>query len=358
MTAVPPLSVVMPVHNALPYLDEAVLSLVGQSFGDFELLILDDGSTDGSSERLRDWAARDRRIRLIVGERRLGPAGSSIRIVAEAAAPIVARMDADDRSCPDRLQRQMQVLAANPSAGLVGTLCEIVDAAGQPVHPADPWRLFNPSPLAPFTHGSIMFRRALFERIGGYDQTRNFWEDIDLCLRMARSAPALVIPEALYVHRLSATSTRLTTPREEVEAAYDHMFRYLAEYRRDRGVDPRTQDSARDAEDRIAPQAMILMASPTLWAGGRPRIFRRLLSRGDLKWNRASAAALGWALWASLSPASLRACLRLLNNGRNVAARRRLAGMEYVEWQTGPHPTETIETIKTGGRHRPATHRL
>ena len=340
MATVPPLSVVMPVHNALPHLDEAVLSILGQSFGNFEFLILDDGSTDGSTESLREWARRDRRIRLLEGKRRLGPAGSSARIVSQASAPIVVRMDADDLSRPDRLQRQMQVLAENPSAGLVGCLCEIIDADGRPVRPADPWRLIRPSPLAPFTHGTIMFRRDLFERLGGYDETRNFWEDIDLCLRLARSAPALVIPEALYVVRLSATSTRLTTPRQEVEAAYDQMFRFLAEYRRGRAFDPRTQGGANGADDRIAPQAMILMASPTLWAGRAPRIFRRLLSRGALKWDCASAAALGWSLWAAISPASLRISLRLLNNFRNARARRRLAGAAYVEWRTGPHPAQ------------------
>jgi len=246
-------------------------------------------------------------------------------------------MDADDLSRPDRLQRLMQVLAANQDAGMVGSLCEIIDADGRPVRPADPWRLMNASPMAPFTHGTIMFRRELFERLGGYDESRNFWEDIDLCLRMARAAPVLVIPEALYVVRLSATSIRLTTPRQEVEAAYDQMFRFLAEYRRGRAFDPRTRGGA---GDRIAPQAMILMASPNLWAGRAPRIFRRLISRGALKWDRASAAALGWGLWAAISPASLRTSLRLLNNARNASARRRLAGADYVEWRTGPHPQQ------------------
>jgi len=340
MAKVSPLSVVMPVHNALPYLDEAVRSILDQSFGDFEYVILDDGSTDGSTERLREWAGRDSRIRLLEGAKRLGPAGSSARVVAQASAPIVVRMDADDLSRPDRLQRLMEVLAANPDAGMVGSLCEIIDADGRPVRPADPWRLINPSPLAPFTHGTIMFRRDLFERLGGYDESLNFWEDIDLCLRMARAAPVLVIPEALYVVRLSATSTRLTTPRSEVEAAYDQMFRYLAAYRRGRVLEPGARDGAQVAGDRIAPQAMILMASPCLWAGRSPRIFRRLLSRGALKWDRASAAALGWGLWAAISPASLRTSLRLLNNARNATARRRLAGAAFVEWQTGPHPEQ------------------
>jgi glycosyltransferase involved in cell wall biosynthesis len=78
-------SVVMPVHNALPYLDAAVESILGQSFGDFEFIILDDASTDGSTQRLRQWASRDARIRLLEEKRNLGPARSSDRVARAAS---------------------------------------------------------------------------------------------------------------------------------------------------------------------------------------------------------------------------------------------------------------------------------
>src|SRR6476646_984761 len=92
----PKVSVLMPVHNALPHLDAAVESILGQTFGDFTFIILDDASTDGSTERLREWAERDSRIRLIKEPLNLGPALSSERIAREATTPIVARSDADD----------------------------------------------------------------------------------------------------------------------------------------------------------------------------------------------------------------------------------------------------------------------
>src|SRR4051794_20662021 len=98
----PKVSVVMPVHNAMPFLDIAVASILGQSFEDFEFVILDDASTDGSTERLREWAARDPRIRLIEEKRNLGPALSSERVAVAARAALVARMDADDISHRDR----------------------------------------------------------------------------------------------------------------------------------------------------------------------------------------------------------------------------------------------------------------
>src|SRR5438270_6765111 len=132
MTAGQPLlSVVMPVHNALPHLDAAVRSILGQSCGDFEFVILDDASTDGSAERLRDWARQDRRIRLIESERNLGPVGSSGLVVEQARSPIIARMDADDTCAPDRLQRELDVFQQHPEAGLVGTLYEVIDERGR-----------------------------------------------------------------------------------------------------------------------------------------------------------------------------------------------------------------------------------
>src|SRR5438445_13136781 len=90
------ISVVMPVYNALPHLDAAVRSILDQDFSDFEFVILDDASTDGSTERLGEWAAADGRIRLLESERNLGPVGSSNLIVEQARAPLIARMDADD----------------------------------------------------------------------------------------------------------------------------------------------------------------------------------------------------------------------------------------------------------------------
>src|SRR3982751_1358820 len=155
----PRVSVVMPVHNALPYLDAAVESILGQALGDFEFVILDDASTDGSTERLRDWAMADARIRLIEEKRQLGPALSSDRVARAALAPIVARMDADDLSHPDRLQDSLAVLADHPDAGVVACLCEFIDVKGRKLRGSERWRLARKSPMVPFAHGTIMYRR-------------------------------------------------------------------------------------------------------------------------------------------------------------------------------------------------------
>ena len=201
------LSVVMPVHNALPHLDAAVRSILEQTHRDFEFVILDDASTDGSTERLKEWAAKDERIRLHLGKKNMGPAASSNFVVREANGRLIARMDADDISHPDRLRRQLEILRAHPEAGLVGSLCDVIDEQGRKVRGPDPWRLRHSGWFAPFPHGSIMYRRELFDRAGGYREQCVYWEDLDLFLRIASFAKVLTIPEPLYQHRHSHSST-------------------------------------------------------------------------------------------------------------------------------------------------------
>lgn len=142
-------SVVMPVHNALPFLDDAVRSILDQTHRNFEFVIYDDASTDGSTERLREWAAQDERVRLIEGEKNLGPVGSSMMAVDKSTGAFVARMDADDLSHPQRLELELRVLEANPAAGLVGTMFDIIDDDGRQIRTEDHWRLERKSAFLP-----------------------------------------------------------------------------------------------------------------------------------------------------------------------------------------------------------------
>jgi glycosyltransferase involved in cell wall biosynthesis len=140
----------MPVRDAGPYLEDCLRSILEQTWQDFDFVIRDDGSVDGSTEILRHWAARDPRIRLFVGEESLGPAESANWVMRRTEATYVARMDADDIAHPDRLRRQLAVFDSCPDACLVGTLCEGIDANGHRVRPRDRWRLTRPGPFAPF----------------------------------------------------------------------------------------------------------------------------------------------------------------------------------------------------------------
>src|SRR4051794_7125581 len=270
----PLLSVVMPVHNGLPYLDASIASILGQTHDDFEFVIGDDGSTDGSREALRAWKEKDPRIRLFEGEARLGPSASSNWVVEQSRGRFVARMDADDVSHRDRLRRQLDVLLGHPAVDLVGTLWETIDEDGRCVRRPDRWRLVGRSAFAPFPHPSVMFRREAFDRVGGYREPCAFWEDVDLYLRMSRCGRIAVLADVLLRIRHARTSTRLVQ-QARVEEAYDRMFRCVAEWGRGNGYDELLAGRSR----KLSPQAFIAVASVELWAGGRPSVLPRLLRR-------------------------------------------------------------------------------
>ena len=305
----------MPVHNALPHLDDAIESILGQSFGDFELVILDDASTDGSSERLRYWAERDPRIRLLRADKNLGPVQSSNLVARAARAPLVARMDADDLSCPERLAEQVQLLMEYPDVGVVGCLSDMIDVSGRKLRGTDKWRLVRRSAFLPFAHGAIMYRREVFEKLTGYRDECQYWEDQDLIWRAAELTKIAVIPRTLFRHR-QWTSTRFVCDPGHLEQAIDTV--YQAADRLEDGKDW-TELPARKS-GRIDPRAFVSVGSVQLWAGARPRLFRRFLRQGELSWDMRTLTALVWTAWASANPMSLRGFLRLLLKVRNLAA--------------------------------------
>ena len=313
------LSVVMPVRDVAPYLDRAVKSILDQSFADFEFVIRDDGSVDGSREILRRWREADPRIRLFEGEASLGPSASSNWVVAQSRGSIVARMDGDDIAHPDRLKLQMACLAAHRDACLVGSLWEGIDDRDRPVRPRDRWPLVRPGSFPPFPHGSIMFRRESFDRAGGYRLEAEFWEDLDLYRRLAAHGSLLVLPAPLYRHRASVLSTRLTSDRDRVEAAVDRMYRTVT-------------GAAPAPGGKLLPRVFVSLGSTRLWAGKRTRALRRLLSRGALRWSRESASILAWALWGAISPRSLRFVLAALIRLRDRRAARLIREDGVYRW--------------------------
>lgn len=327
----PPLSVVMPVHNALPHVDAAVQSILDQTYTDFELVIYDDASTDGSAKRLRDWARKDSRIRLFEGERNLGPVGSSAFVVEHSSAPLVARMDADDLSAPDRLERQVELLRENPRAALVGTLFDVIDGRGQQIRGPDYWRLTRRSPLVPFAaHGSIVFRRSVFDRVGGYRSQCEYWEDHDLVVRMAQIAEILIIPAPLYRVRMWTRNTRASSDPDQIENAVDLMYHSVDRLQQSRGYEDLLRE--RPQPRRVDPRVFMAATSLRLWAGTRPKLFRRLLMRGRLGLNVRSLSALVLTAWAGMSPSTLRAFLRLFLMTKNAFAGAAAKSGEPLKW--------------------------
>lgn len=319
----------MPVHNAGPFLDEAIESILEQSFTDFEFVILDDASTDGSSGRLSEWARRDSRIRLLRSQRNLGPVESSNKVARAARAPIVARMDADDTSHPERLAEQLAYLEAHRDVGLVASLCDVIDASDRMLRKAEIWRLARPSVFVPFAHGSMMLRRELFDLVGGYRKGCEYWEDQDLVTRMARVAPIAVLPKSLYSFRQSFVGTRFSSDHRRLENAIDLMYRSTGRVANGLPYDDLLSEPP---NPKVDPRVFISLGSIILWAGKRPRLFRRLLQRGRLSFDFSAFAAATWTVWASLSPSTLRGMLLFLLAFRNSLAKGKLGPDEPVLW--------------------------
>jgi glycosyltransferase involved in cell wall biosynthesis len=331
----PALSVILPVHNGMPYIEESARSILAQTFGDFELVIGDDGSNDGTSDVVRRLAAVDERVRVIRRERPSGLAASANWVISEARAPLIAIAHADDRAYPDRLARQVAILAAEPEIDLVGTLWDGMDEEGRQVRPGDFWRLLRRSPFAPFSHSSIMFRRSAFEQAGRYRPQAEYWEDLDLYYRIAERGRIAVIPEVLSTVRHARISTRLRHNQIRVENAVDLMFRSTVVHAAGGDHTPLLYAHAPMAEHRLHPMTFVSCGSTRLWSGRSPRIWPRMRERALLKPDIATLHALIWVAWGTISPKTLRLLLRALLAVRNWLARPLLKGVPFVEWK--PH---------------------
>jgi glycosyltransferase involved in cell wall biosynthesis len=314
----------MPVRNALPFLDAAISSILDQSFGEFELVIGDDGSTDGSTDRLRAWAARDCRIRLLHRSQSGGPVGSSNWVADAARAPIVARMDADDIAHRDRLRRQIDLFDRQADVVLVGTLFEAIDAKGRLTRRSGA-RAIDPDGAPPIAHGSIMYRKAAFDQSGGYAAGTDYFEDVDLYYRIAATGKLIVLIEPLYRYRFSETSARLNIPIARLQHAFDVK---RAKQRADRRLPP-TPPAVID----LRPETLRVVGSLRLWSGRRPGVLLQLLRSRTLGWNLAAIKVVAWAAWGAISPGTLRASMRLAGVLRARGTRRQIGSATMVEWQ-------------------------
>ncbi len=213
MLPTPMVTVLMPVYNAGRYLGPAIESILQQTFRDFELLIVNDASTDGCEEILRSFS--DNRIRVLENKNNLGLANSLNRGLQVAAGEFIARQDADDLSHPKRLESQVQFLRAHPDIALVGTQAIIIDESGRykrvlldrpHEHIAIKWDLlFDNS----FVHTSVMFRKTIVrDNLGGYDPSYAACEDYELWSRVAEVCHVANLSHHLVSHRMHSSSKR------------------------------------------------------------------------------------------------------------------------------------------------------
>jgi glycosyltransferase involved in cell wall biosynthesis len=197
-------SVVLPVRNGERFLAEAIESVLGQTD---ELIVVDDGSTDGSA----DIAGRYPRA-TVLRQEPLGLVAALNHGIERSVAPYIARMDADDLSLPERLERQVAFLDANPHVGLVACGVEVIDAETILLPPDDASLRRRLLLRNPFTHGSVVIRRRALDAAGGYRSDYGANEDYDLWRRLARDWELAALPEILYRYRRHGAATTATDP--------------------------------------------------------------------------------------------------------------------------------------------------
>ena len=207
LTKTPAISVVMSVYNNARYLRQAMDSIVTQTFGDFEFIIVDDGSTDDSLNILKQYAARDPRIQIIARGNK-GLTVSLNEALRKARAPIIARMDGDDASLSYRFERQIKFLNEHPEVVLLGASVELVDpytiTIGNVEYPTDhdaiDARLLKGEGGC-IPHPVCMYRKEGAEKIGYYKEHYNNSEDLDFFLRMAEVGKVANLPDILLKYR-------------------------------------------------------------------------------------------------------------------------------------------------------------
>lgn len=223
--AVPRLSVLMPVYNCEDYVAEAVTSILLQSFRDFELIVINDGSTDATARIVELAAESDSRVRLVSRENR-GITASLNEALGLAQGELIARMDGDDVAVPKRFALQTQFLDANPDCGVVGGQMLFTDPEGRALttmhfpleHTAIVETFFNGA--SSIGHPTVVFRRGLAEEVGGYSDKFIHAEDVDFFLRMAERMQIVNLPDILIRYRQHLKSIGRTHAKVQAESHY------------------------------------------------------------------------------------------------------------------------------------------
>jgi glycosyltransferase involved in cell wall biosynthesis len=240
MTAsIPRVSVLMPVHNRAPFVERACRSVLAQTFRDFELVIVDDGSRDDSPRRLEALARTDPRIRLSLRENR-GLIASRNELLFLARAPLVAWMDSDDISLPERLELQVARFEAEPGLVCLGSAVLEIDGDDDPIY-----RNIYPSDHEAIRAGlleggamrfptTMMRRRAALE-VGGFREPFKVGEDLDLFLRLMEVGTLANLRSVLLHYRLHPEG--ISSLLVHGWATYRDTILALAEERRQTGTD-------------------------------------------------------------------------------------------------------------------------
>lgn len=231
-------SVLIGAYDSAATLRDAIDAILAQTVADLELIVVDDGSHDDSAAIAR--AVGDPRVRVLEMGRNVGIARSLNAGIEAARAPLIAVQDADDRSDPHRLERQLAVLEASPAIAVVGCRMREVDAAGRELAPRtsfaagdvrDVLLRFNPIP-----NTSAAFRRDAVLAVGGYDPRYRYAMEYDLWLRLAERWQVVTLDEVLATRVMGGANVAARAERAQTAEAIGIRLRALARRRTLRGA--------------------------------------------------------------------------------------------------------------------------
>ena len=203
----PTVSVLMTQYNGEKYIGDAIDSILGQTFTDFEFIIVDDDSKDRTVEIVNNYAQKDSRIKVIINKKNIGFTQSLNKGIEQSRSKYIARLDADDIAHPERLAKQVEFMEQNELVSIVGTYCYWIDQNKKVIGELVP--LMNDKDMRKkimgkcvAVHSSIMVRRALFDEVGLYDPRPVVEDDLDLYVRTLKKGLKIAnIPEFLMWRR-------------------------------------------------------------------------------------------------------------------------------------------------------------
>ena len=212
----------VPVYQSEKTIKGCLDSILGQTQTDFEVVVVDDGSTDNSAAIVDEIASKDSRVRLVRNRVNAGVAHSLNVGVDHTDADLVARLDADDEAATSRLQTQLERMKASPAIGVCGSFVTYIGRttahdrlARVPVEHEDIQAQLRETMHSPFYHPSVMFRRSLVLEAGGYRTFFKNAEDYDLWLRLSRQTTFANIPLPLTRYRLSTQGATMSRLKEQ-----------------------------------------------------------------------------------------------------------------------------------------------
>lgn len=236
----PQISVIMPAYNAAKFISKSIESILSQTYKDFELIILNDASTDNTLEIIEKYAKDDPRIRVIKNKENLYIAANRNKGIKNATGKYIVWQDADDIAYPTRLEELYKFMEQNPKVGICGTYLEVFDETGQ-THIREYLtsdkelraRIFRYSPVS---QPAAIIRSECFKKVGDYNLDMPPAEDIEMSFRIGEHYEFANLPKALIkyrVHNNSATfkklptmekNTLITRDKYKKHPAYDYSF--------------------------------------------------------------------------------------------------------------------------------------